>query len=102
MAKGISPKRKITFKLEAANASTVELMGCFTAWESKPLALKKSKAGTWSKQVSLAAGRYEYRFRVDGQWQDDPSCADRVDNGFGTQNCVCVVQAAEQAPPVTT
>ncbi len=86
-----SPKRKSTFSLEAPGAASVELLGCFTAWEQSPLSLKKNKSGKWSKQVSLAPGRYEYRFRVDGQWQDDPACAERVNNAFGTQNSVRVI-----------
>jgi 1,4-alpha-glucan branching enzyme len=91
MATSSSAKRRTTFALEAPHAASVEVLGDFTGWEQAPLPLRKGKNGRWSLQVSLPPGRHEYRLRVDGQWQDDPACADRVDNGFGTQNCVRVV-----------
>lgn len=92
MANTASPKRKITFSLTAPGAGAVELLGDFTGWEQAPVALRPSKTGKWSKQLSLVPGRYEYRFRVDGQWCDDPACASRVPNGFGSENCVLVVE----------
>jgi hypothetical protein len=41
--------------------------------------------------VWLPAGRYEYRFVVDGQWMSDPSAREYVQNTFGSTNCVLVV-----------
>ena len=70
------------------------LAGDFTGWQQAPIELKKSKAGVWSMTVSLSPGRYEYRLLVDGQWQDDPNCLLRQPNGFGSENCVCVVNGA--------
>ena len=37
---------------------------------------------------------YEYRLLVDGQWRDDPQCANRQPNQFGGQNCVLVLRAS--------
>jgi hypothetical protein len=45
----------------------------------------------WSKTLSLDPGSYQYRLLVDGQWQDDPQCLQRVPNTYGTENCVRVV-----------
>ena len=36
----------------------------------------------------LAPKRHEYRFIVDGEWQDDPHAAIQVPNEFGSSNCV--------------
>ena len=36
-------------------------------------------------------GREREAAFVDGQWHDDPNCLLRQPNGFGSQNCVCVV-----------
>ncbi len=85
-------KKKVTFSYSAPGASTVMLAGDFTGWQQAPLAMKKDKSGLWKKAVSLPAGKYEYRLLVDGQWQDDPHCVNRVPNQFGGQNCLCVVE----------
>ena len=47
--------------------------------------------GTWKATVWLPAGRYEYRFVVDGQWISDPSARECVQNTFGSTNSVLVV-----------
>jgi 1,4-alpha-glucan branching enzyme len=94
MPKQKEPKQKVTFSFTAPEAKTVLLAGDFTGWQEAPLTLKKDKSGTWKKTVSLAPGRYEYRLLVDGQWQDDPHCANRQPNQFGGENCVCVVNGA--------
>jgi 1,4-alpha-glucan branching enzyme len=87
----MTAKKKVTFSLVAPDAQAVSLAGCFTNWDQAPIALRKDKTGVWKKTVSLEAGEYEYRFLVDGQWQDDPQCDQRVPNQFGTQNCLRVV-----------
>jgi 1,4-alpha-glucan branching enzyme len=87
-------KQKVTFSLSAPQAQTVLLAGDFTNWQQSPVRLKKLKSGLWKTTVSLAPGTYEYRFIVDGQWQDDPKCTRRNWNRFGVQNCVCEVRAA--------
>jgi len=91
MARQITDKRKITFKCFAPTAKSVAVAGDFTNWEAAPIALRKQPDGTWVKTVSLPPGKYQYRFIVDDQWQDDPQCPERVPNPFGTCNCVRVV-----------
>jgi 1,4-alpha-glucan branching enzyme len=79
---------KETFAIYAPEAQSVELVGNFTDWEQSPIALKKSKDGTWKAAVSLGAGTYEYRFKVDGQWRNDPDCPRRTTNPYGEENCI--------------
>lgn len=97
MANAKSTKQKVTFSLVAPDAQSVLVAGDFTRWDQVPVSLKKQKAGVWKKVVSLEPGQYEYRYLVDGQWQDDPNCATRVANPFGSANCVCVVVAPPAA-----
>ena len=89
MAKQI--KKKVEFSLDAPEATTVLLAGDFTGWQQKPLAFSRQKTGLWKVAVRLPAGTYQYRFLVDGQWQDDPACNTHCLNEFGGQNCVCKV-----------
>ena len=94
MAKQKIAKQKVTFSLTAPEAMSVLLAGDFTNWQEAPVVLKKLKSGLWKTTVSLAPGRYQYRFLVDGEWRDDSSCALRQANDFGGENCVCIVQGA--------
>jgi 1,4-alpha-glucan branching enzyme len=77
-----------TFSFNDPNAQNVALAGDFTDWEDNAIPMKKQKNGSWKATVSLEPGTYEYRFLVDGQWQDDMDCPDRRPNAFGAENCI--------------
>ena len=79
-------KKRITFKLEASEAKEAILAGDFNSWDLKKHTMKKDKKGRWTKIVTLAPGRYEYKFLVDGQWHNDPNNDQMVGNSFGTLN----------------
>ena len=84
---GNERKKRVTFKLHAPDAQSVSLAGDFNSWnpDSQPL---KNSNGLWKTTMSLSPGRYEYRFLVDGKWQNDPHCASCVPNPFGSENCI--------------
>ena len=79
-------KRRITFKLEASEAKEAILVGDFNSWDVKKHRMKMDDKGRWTKIVTLAPGRYEYKFLVDGEWQNDPNNDQVVPNSFGTLN----------------
>ncbi|MDW8309381.1 MAG: glycogen-binding domain-containing protein [Verrucomicrobiales bacterium] len=79
---------KQTFAFSAPGALSVQLVGDFTGWQERPISMQKGVDGVWRATVELAPGTYHYRFLVDGEWRDDPECALRVPNPFGTQNAV--------------
>ena len=81
-------KSKESFSYFDPSAETVMVAGDFTDWDEHPIALKKQKDGTWKATVPLESGEHEYRFLVNGRWQDDSQCSQRKPNGFGEQNCV--------------
>jgi 1,4-alpha-glucan branching enzyme len=83
--------RRITFKLEASEAKEAILVGDFNSWDFKKHTMKKDDKGRWTKIVTLAPGRYEYKFLVDGQWQNDPNNDQMVANSFGTLNNILTV-----------
>jgi 1,4-alpha-glucan branching enzyme len=82
-----SSTKAVRFSLQAPEAKSVSLAGDFNGWNADALPMKKGNKGTWKATVDLEPGRYEYRFCVDGCWQDDPDAQERVDNAFGSQNC---------------
>ena len=87
-----NPKSKrIRFELHKPEAQRVSLAGSFNRWDVDKTPMKRTSKGTWQVSVSLEPGRYEYRFCVDGVWQDDPKATDKTDNPFGSQNCIRVV-----------
>ena len=69
-------------------AHSVAITGSFCNWSAEGRPMRPDGNGTWTATLELPGGRYEYRLLVDGQWQDDPGCPERVANGFGSENCV--------------
>ncbi len=87
------PKTKqVQFELSAPTATKVCLAADFNGWDITNLPMKKGARGNWKVAADLPPGRYEYRFWVDGNWQDDPKAVHRVSNPFGSQNCVKTVE----------
>jgi 1,4-alpha-glucan branching enzyme len=76
------------FKVNAPKAKKVSLVGSFNGWDINSIPAKKDLKGNWTVKINLKPGRYEYKFCVDGTWVMDANCTARVQNPFGTQNCV--------------
>lgn len=80
------------FEFYAPSAKEVSLAGTFNGWDASKNPLKKNNAGNWSISLFLEPGRYEYRFFVDGNWDNDQRPVACVPNAFGTWNCVVEVR----------
>ena len=78
-------KKRVYFTLEALGADDVRVLGSFNDWSARPL--KQAKDGLWKTWTTLEPGVYEYRFQVDGDWQNAPE-AEVFENPYGGQNCV--------------
>ena len=88
--------RNVTFAFEAPEAGRVLLVGDFNEWtpdgsEMQPI------GGIWTKVITLAPGRYRYRYVVDGQWQNDPSNAAVEPNPYGGHDSILVMDDATTA-----
>jgi 1,4-alpha-glucan branching enzyme len=83
---------KTEFRLLAPGAKNVFIAGSFNQWNPSSVPLKKDRQGIWKISLQLDLGQYEYRFVVDGEWQNDPNCPSLVENPFGTFNCLTVVK----------
>lgn len=85
-------EKKVSFEYYAPQAKKVEIAGNFNGWNSTKNSLKKDSKGKWTLELDLPAGRYEYRYRVDGDWQNDQRPVECVPNAFGSWNCVIEVR----------
>lgn len=89
-----SDSNKITFEYFAPEAREVTLAGSFNGWSTTGTALKKDRTGRWRISLDLQPGRYEYRYLVDGKWQNDQNNNKCVRNAYGSQNSVIEVPSS--------
>ena len=95
---GCSPPRvtdgHLVFVYHDDNATGVSLAGDFNAWNHAAHPLMKDSSGLWLAKVKTpAAGRYEYKFIVDGKrWTEDPSHGMKVSDGYGGLNSLLVIE----------
>lgn len=90
-AKGLV-RKKVVFEYYAPQALGIHLAGTFNDWNLEACVLKKDSAGKWKVLLPLLPGRYEYRYLVDGVWENDQRLVECVPNAFGSWNCVVTVQ----------
>jgi 1,4-alpha-glucan branching enzyme len=92
MSKNGNTKERVTFKFYAPEAGNVSVVGSFNNWDIFSHPLKRNnngkEDGEWQKAIYLEPGTHEYRFVVDGVWNNDPSCGEFRANEFGSSNCV--------------
>lgn len=84
--------KKAILSFMAPDARSVQVAGDFNAWNPSVNPLKKASNGLWKINLNLSPGRYEYRFLVDGKWQNDPHCTSYVANPFGEDNCLLILE----------
>ncbi len=83
-------EKRAEFVLKMAQARSVAVAGTFNNWDPNRTPMRK-EGSSWKSTVTLAPGRYEYRFVVDGQWLSDPNARESVKNPFGSTNSVLVL-----------
>jgi len=77
------PVCKVTFSIAAEEAKEVKVVGSFNEWNPKATVLKKLKNGTFKGTVNLEKDKsYEFRYLVDGQWQNDDEADGLIWNDF--------------------
>jgi 1,4-alpha-glucan branching enzyme len=84
--------KKTEFSLSAPQAQGVSTAGDFNQWNPSSHPMKMDEEGIWRISLALNPGQYEYRFFVDGEWQNDPNCFSSVENPFGTSNSLKIVK----------
>lgn len=103
------PKGNAVFYLSGfEDAQSVILSGDFVGWHEQYLKMEKVDEG-WELRLNLDAGKYEYKFIIDGEWILDPDNPHRTANHYGTDNSVKIIkewvsfclQGYEEADQVT-
>lgn len=77
------------FELTIQEAQEVSVAGTFNNWTPQPL--EKITDSVWATHFPLKPGRYEYRFVVDGTWQEDPNSTEYAPNPFGGRNSILTI-----------
>ena len=81
-----TPRRTVHFELDLPEARSVCVVGTFNDWRPGATPLISVGGGKWATDMSLAFGRYEYRFMADGNWIDDLKAKGLVANPYGGRN----------------
>jgi len=84
------PVCKVTFTVPAKEAKKVAVVGTFNDWNAEEAQLRKLKNGTFKGTIDLPSDRsYEFRYLVDGEYQNDEQADKFVWNDFaGTNNAL--------------
>lgn len=90
-----SVRGNTTFKLKGyTEAQVVVVAGTFNNWNESQLLFAR-EGDEWVCRVDLSAGRYAYKFIVDGNWLLDPANPDTEEDAYGNLNSVLVVEAKQ-------
>lgn len=90
----LDKKEKYLFTYKPDNqVNSVNLFGQFNGWDRNNLPMKdENNDGTYEINIPLDAGRYEYKFFVDGKELVDSQNPIKVPNGMGDYNSVRIIE----------
>lgn len=77
------------------NANEVLLSGNFNNWADPGYKMVKADDG-WHFPIYLPAGKYIYKYVVDGKWITDPNNPQYEENQFGTGNSVIWIEPKDE------
>lgn len=78
----------MAFVVRANGASSVRLAGDFNDWNPERSLMQRVDGDTFHIKLPLSPGRYQYRYVIDGRWQNDPANEWVEHNPFGEVNNV--------------
>jgi len=65
----------------------VYISGSFNNWSTMESPMTRTDSG-WIFRIPLPAGRYSYKFILDGKWSPDPNNRQEEDDTYGSHNSV--------------
>lgn len=83
---------EVIFSVFAPEAKEVYIASDFNGWQLDDSSRMLMQDGTWSKKIELKAGRYHYRFVIDGRWTDDPNNPNRETNPYGEMDSLLEIE----------
>jgi 1,4-alpha-glucan branching enzyme len=73
-----------TFRVYLPEAASVELVGTFTDWRSRPIAMTRESTGWWTATADLPAGDHDFSYLVNAStWVADYAASGVKRNAFG-------------------
>jgi len=85
--------KNVTLTYKDEKAKQVAVAGDFNNWDTTSDKMVNLGDGNWSITLNLKPGRYEYKFIIDDTtWIADPNAKEFVDDGYGGQRSVLVVE----------
>ena len=78
---------ELTFSIYLPHAERVEVVGSFTGWEERPVAMRRGRgedSGWWSAKLHVPDGDHEFSYLVDNQyWMPDYAATGVHRNQYG-------------------
>lgn len=86
------PVCKVTFEVpKAMKAQKVYLAGDFNGWKAEATPMRKLKDGRHTVTVALESDQqYQFRYVLDGDWENDWKADAYVPNPYGSENSVVI------------
>jgi chromosome partitioning protein len=88
--------REVVVRFRDPEASDVRIAGDFNGWVPdkgvRSLIESDGESRVWTKILQLPPGVYQYRYVVDGVWQEDPENPALVPGSGGERNSVLTVR----------
>jgi chromosome partitioning protein len=77
------------FSYFGPDAKSVKIGGNFNDWNpTDEFLMERDEYGTWTKNIVLKPGTYQYKFIVDGEWVEDHNNSKYINNAYGGNNSV--------------
>jgi 1,4-alpha-glucan branching enzyme len=84
---------KVKFVWQNCLAENVYLVGDFNRWNEESHPMRKTKGLRFELEVKIPPGRYQFKYLIDGVWWNDPDADEYVDNFWGSEDSVILVDA---------
>ncbi len=100
LGEAVTGSRSVTFSYQPliSGVNEVMLAGTFNDWNVGATPMTDPDGnGTFEATLLLAAGDYQYKFVVDGNWITDENADDFLDDGFGGKNGILHVDSRYDA-----
>lgn len=90
-------RRTVVLRFYGYEGNDVQLAGDFNNWEPDQNVTTGRTGDTVEKTLKLQPGVYQYRLVVDGQWREDATNPERMQNLMGAYNSILRVEEERES-----